>query len=252
VKAAVKMAPRIHEYLRGKAKKLRKKTSLLSDYSRVSLLREYLRARGKMNAVFIWIPKTAGASFYSRLDAPKLWVSLHRVKYRFANRGTVTFSHMDYAELVKQGYVSRKFDESAYKFGFTRNPYDRAVSLFYYLKRRGIVPADETFLTFCRKLRDEGCEPIGLYNVSGRSQCNPQVRWLENVNMDFIGRFETIAEDSEKVFRHLGLQDVHLPLINKTAHASYKECYCPESKQIVEAYYAEDFQGLGYELETFL
>lgn len=252
MKAAVKMAPRIHEYLRGKAKKVRKKTSLLSDYSRVSLLREYLRAMGKMNAVFIWIPKTAGASFYSRLDAPKLWVSLHRVKYRFANRGTVTFSHMDYAELVKQGYVSRKFDESAYKFGFVRNPYDRAVSLFYYLKRRDIVPADETFLTFCRKLRDEGCEPIGLYNVSGRSQCNPQLRWLENVNMDFIGRFETIAEDSEKVFRHLGLQDVHLPLINKTAHASYKECYCPESKEIVEAYYAEDFQGLGYELETFL
>ena len=250
MKEAGAMAPRIHEYLRKKAKKVRKTTSLLSDYSRVSKLREYLRARGKMNAVFIWIPKTAGASFYSRIDAPKLWVSLHRVKYRFANRGTVTFSHMDYAELVRQGYVSRKFDESAYKFSFVRNPYDRAVSLFHYLKKRGIVPADESFLEFCRKLRDEGCEPIGLYNVLGRSQCNPQVRWLENIKMDFVGRFESIAEDSEKVFRHLGLKDVHLPVINKTAHASYKECYCPESKEIVEKFYAEDFRSLGYEYDS--
>jgi hypothetical protein len=256
VKEPGKTRSRIHdlpgyEFFRGKVKKIRKFTSLMADYSRISLLRGYLRARHRKKAVFIWIPKTAGASFFSCLDAPKFWVSLHRIKYRFANNGTVTFSHIDYAELVKKGYVSRKFDESAYKFAFVRNPYDRAVSLFFYLQKYGILSSDETFLGLCRRLNEEGCEPVGLYNVSGLSQCNPQVRWIENIEMDFIGRFESIGEDSEKVFRELGLQGVHLPEINKTRHADYREYYCVESKEIVEKFYEEDFRRFGYKYESF-
>lgn len=231
---------------------IRKTVSRISDYTRVPLLREYWRARDRRTAVFIWIPKTAGASFYSCLDAPKLWVSLHRVKYRFANNGTVTFGHMDYPELVRQGLVSRQFDESAYKFAFVRNPYGRAVSLYFYLKKYGILPADGSFLAFCRRLNETGCEPIGLYNVSGLSQCNPQTRWTENIKMDFIGRFESIGEDSEKVFSELGLQNVHLPEINKTDHAGYEEYYCGESKEIIEKFYAEDFRNFGYSREPFL
>jgi hypothetical protein len=213
-------------------------------------LREYLRGRNRRKAVFIWIPKTAGASLFSCFGSPRYWVSLDRIRYRFAGNGTVTFGHMDYAGLVRAGYVSRRFDAAAYKFAFVRNPYDRTVSLFYYLRKRGILPAGESFLGFCRTLAAEGCEPIGLYNVSGLSQCNPQVRWMENLEMDFVGRFESIGEDSARLFRELGLQDARLPMINKTAHASYKECYCRESKEIVEKFYAEDFQGLGYELDA--
>jgi hypothetical protein len=221
--------------------------SRLSDYTRIPLLREYLRGRNKRKAVFIWIPKTAGASLFSCFGSPKYWVSLDRIRYRFAGNGIVTFGHMDYTGLVRAGYVSRKFDKTAFKFAFVRNPYDRAVSLYYYLSKRGLLPADAGFLDFCRTLAEEGCEPIGLYNVSGLSQCNPQMRWLENIEMDFVGRFESIAEDSGRLFRELGLQDARLPMINKTTHASYKECYCRESKQIVEQFYAEDFLELGYE-----
>ena len=72
---------------------------------------------------------------------------------------------------------------------------------------------------------------------------------MEKVDLDFIGRFETIGEDSDRVFRTLGLKDVHLPMINKTDHASYKECYCKESKEIVEKFYEEDFRILGYEYD---
>lgn len=233
-------------------KKTRKIASRISDYTRIPLLREYLRGRSRRKAVFIWIPKTAGASFYSCLDAPKLWVSLHRVKYRFANTGTVTFGHMDYSGLVRAGLVSRRFDEAAYKFAFVRNPYGRAVSLYFYLKKYGILPADGSFLQFCRRLHQEGCEPIGLYNVSGLSQCNPQTRWVENIQMDFIGRFETIEDDSEKVFSALGLQGVHLPRINKTDHGGYEEYYCRESKEIIEKFYAEDFRNFDYGYESFL
>ncbi|NQT40785.1 MAG: sulfotransferase family 2 domain-containing protein [Planctomycetes bacterium] len=233
-------------------RKTRKIASRISDYTGVPLLREYLRGRNRKKAVFIWIPKTAGASFYSCLNAPKLWVSPHRVKYRFANNGTVTFGHMDYSELVGKRFVSRQFDESAYKFAFARNPYGRAVSLYFYLRKHRLLPSDESFLAFCQRLNEQGCEPIGLYNRSGLSQCNPQTRWTENIKMDFIGRFESIEEDSDKVFRTLGLQNVHLPWINKTDHAGYEEYYCRQSKGMIEEFYAEDFRNFGYRCESFI
>ncbi len=214
------------------------------------MAREKFRAMNRKNAVFIWIPKAAGSSVYRTLNAPKL-KELRLVKYRFPNKGIVTFGHMDYAELVKQGYVSKAFDESAYKFAFARNPYKRAVSLFLYLKRRKFIPEIESFRTFCRRLRDDGCEPIGLYNLDGMSQCNPQVRWVENVDMSFIGRIENINHDLDVVFKATGIKPQPLPHVNRSTHANPISYYCAESKGIVEEFYKEDFEYFNYPIEEF-
>lgn len=211
-------------------------------------MRERRRARGRMNAVFVWIPKTAGTSLHAALNAPKL-KSLALIRYRFPGNGVVTFSHMDYAKLVVEGYVSREFDETSHKSTFVRNPYDRAVSLFLFLKRNRTLGAGETFLGFCRRLSEHGCEPIGLYNVKGFSQCNPQVRWLENIKVDFIGRFESLEEDCDVIFRNLNLKSTPLPKLRVSKRLGIEQYYCAESKAIVEKFYKEDFETLGYEMD---
>ena len=222
----------------------------LYEISGAAMAREKFRAMNRKNAVFIWIPKAAGSSVYRTLNAPKL-KELRLVKYRFPNKGMVTFGHMDYAELVNQGYVSKAFDETAYKFAFARNPYKRAVSLFLYLKRRTFIPNVESFRTFCRRLRDDGCEPIGLYNLEGMSQCNPQVRWVENVNMSFIGRVENISHDLDIVFKATGTTPQPLPHVNRSTHADPRSYYCAESKEIIEQFYKEDFEYFNYPIEDF-
>ena len=211
----------------------------------------YLHGRNQKNAVFIWIPKTAGTSVYKSLGAVRR-KALPRIKYRFANNGLYTFGHMDYIQLVEQGYVSNAYHESAYKFAFVRNPYDRAVSLFFYLKKVGTISIDETFLSFCRRLNEEGYEPIGLYNVSRLSQCNPQVRWVEKIKMDFVGKLESIEKDLKTIFDDLGIEEVVLPKLNKSNRSEYSEYYCLESKEIIELLYKEDFQNFGYKMESFL
>ena len=226
------------------------KERIFYDYSGVGYLREYLRSRNRPNAVFIWIPKTAGTSLWSILDAPKL-KNLRRVKCRFTGRGIVTFGHMDYSQLVKRGYIPRLFDDSAYKFAFVRNPYARTVSLYSYLKQIRILPADESFLTFCRGLKENGCEPIGLYNTHGLSQCNPQVRWIENTEMSYIGKVESINNDAELVLRNLGLPNIGIPQLNVTDHPDFRGFYCSELKEIVEEFYAEDFRSFDYEYDEF-
>lgn len=106
----------------------------LAEYSRLSLCGEYLRAIGRRNAVFVWIPKNAGSRLHRLVGGSRL-LDIHAVCYRFAVKGMVTFGHMDYAMLVDRGFVFRRFYGSAFKFAFCRNPYDLAVSLFSYLQR---------------------------------------------------------------------------------------------------------------------
>ena len=93
---------------------------------------------------------------------------------------------------------------------------------------------------------------IGLYNWKGLSQCNPQVRWIDGVKIDYVGRVENYLEDVQAIFQKLGLP---IPLQenkeNTTAYDSYESSYCTESKQIVEHYYAEDFQTFGYVVREF-
>ena len=138
-----------------------------------------MKALNQPNAVFIWIPKNAGTTVYNVLAShgcQKLKL-LPLVKYKFPNRGFVTFSHMDYARLLSESYVSKKYYRKAFKFCMTRDPYRRAVSLFAYEKKVGRLGADESFHSFCQLLRKRSIPDIGLYHYKGLSECNPQTRW---------------------------------------------------------------------------
>lgn len=232
--------------------KIKKKLRRISyERSRLSLIHSYLRSLGTRNAVFIWIPKSAGTSILNALNVYGLskLKKIRFLKYYFPQKGMVTFGHINYPQLIKNGYVSRKFDRTAYKFCFARNPYDRAISLFFYLKKNRIK-TDISFLDFCRKLERDGCEDIGLYNYNGWSQCNPQVRWIENMKMDFIGKFESLEKDFQILLKNLKLPPIDLPHHNITPHDHFSSYYCEESRQIIQDFYQEDFQSLGYDMHT--
>lgn len=204
----------------------------------------------RRNAVFIWIPKNAGSSVYHALrpygciKAKKL----ERVKYRFSQSGLVTFAHMDYHELVLLGHVRQDFDSTAFKFCFCRNPYDRAVSLYSYLT--AVNGTQTTFLNFWRDIQDNGAQPIGLYNAYNTSHCNAQVRWIEKLNIHFIGRFEALQEDFERLAGQLDLPGAELGRLNASRRKPVADYYCRESKRIVEELYYEDFVFFGYDYET--
>ena len=228
--------------------KLQKKVTWLYEISGAALLRERMREPNGPNAVFLWIPKTAGTSVFETLGPPPLLKTVHQVRSRFANKGLVSFGHMDYRRMVHEGLVSKAFDESAYKFAFSRNPYDRIVSLYFYSQRVDRLPKELSFLDFCRQLVAKPCEPIGLYNSIGLSQCNPQSRWLEGIEVDFVGRLESLDKDVTQVLAALGREPANqVPHLNSTKHRSYSDYFCDESRQIIDDLFDEDFRNLGYE-----
>ncbi|MEZ5384384.1 MAG: sulfotransferase family 2 domain-containing protein [Prosthecobacter sp.] len=207
----------------------------------------------KRDVLFLWVPKCAGTSVYRAL------VKYNCVQERwlmpmvpFSNRGIITFGHVDVLQLIERGVVTRRYFDNAFKFGFVRNPFDRMVSLFFYLKK---IKCEEvsvalTFEDFCRKVDRQEHPPVGLYNYKGLNQCNPMVDWLTDRNgkliADFVGRHENVNEDFRKICQIIGISE-KIPHKNKTDHRPYREYYNDETRSIVEKLFRRDLDLFGYE-----
>lgn len=217
-------------------------------------LRAHRRQRSAVykNAVFIWIPKAAGTSVFDMLEShgavKAVEVSEIQSKWPKQN-GVVTFGHMSYHQLVCQGIVSTDFDQSAFKFAICRNPYDRAVSLFTYLRRHKRVPSEMDFSEFIRSIYTNELPPIGLYNVSGWSQCNPQVEWLRNIAVNKVIKFENLEDGLNEVFPILGIYRRTIRHLNAATRAdtlvNYLSC---ENVKLINEIYSDDFKEFGYEV----
>jgi chondroitin 4-sulfotransferase 11 len=206
----------------------------------------------KRDVLFVWVPKCAGMSLYRVLVkcgcVEDRWLNPTKP---FANRGMITFGHVSIPELVDRRVIAPHFLENAFKFAFVRNPFDRLVSLFCYLKKINCeeVPQAMSFDEFCRKVERREHPPVGLYNYKGLNQCNPMIEWLQDrrgrLLVDFVGRHESLHEDFQKICRIVGI-DEHLPHENRTEHRHYRTYYTPNTRAIVERVYREDLDRFDY------
>ncbi|NBB78367.1 MAG: sulfotransferase family 2 domain-containing protein [Verrucomicrobia bacterium] len=234
---------------RGRFEKLRP-----ARYKMTSFLKHYnsLKQKKKPDAVFLWIPRTGGTSFFKALEkygCLKLR-RLDQIHYHFPQTGLVTFSHCHYPTLLRDGFVSPGFNQRAFKFAVARNPYDRIVSLYHYFVKLGDIHPKTSFRLFCQLLKEDAIDKLGLFNVNGMSQCQPQVNWLKDTHEklipDYIGRYETLAVSFSEIMTSLGLR-AEMPHVNQTEHKPYLEYYDRELLDIVGDYYAEDFECFNYE-----
>ena len=192
------------------------------------------------DVLFLKPPKVAGTSIAEALRLKSLTSTVGLKEELEEENRWVTFGHLDYPRLVREGFVSAEFDESAYKFSWVRNPYDRAVSLWS--KNWPGLAFDE----FCRRI-DSCIWDIGLANAFRNSLCNPQVRWLHGTPLNFLGRFESLVDDFERVCAELGVIGGKLGHHQRGEHAPYESYYTNETVDIIRKVYAEDFFWFGYE-----
>lgn len=209
------------------------------------------RFRNEPNVVFVWVPKAAGTSIWNAVAKNTRRV-LHRptnVATDFPQCGIASFGHQSYLQLVEGGFVSREYDQNSFKFCFVRNPFDRTVSLFHYLKKTGDLHENTTFHDFCYLIQDRAFEKVGLYNHIGLSQCNPQTDWVcdsgGEVFVDFIGRYENLLEDFSNLCERIGCKRV-LPHLNQSLRSHYSSYYTDETTRIISEFYASDFEQFGY------
>jgi hypothetical protein len=162
----------------------------------LNMYKNTIKNKNSPNICFIWVPKTGGTSIYTWLKEEIGMLKLKTVEdivKHFPQKGAFTFGHISYKDLIRKKIIGEEYDRKSYKFTFVRNPYDRALSLYYYFQKHNRIEKSMTFYNFLNFI-DKNMDHIGLYNLKGLSQCNPQVEWLidnkRELIVDYVAKFE--------------------------------------------------------------
>ena len=221
---------------------------------KVTYLKEYISVFGKPKILFIWIPKNAGTSFYEAFNESinmKMFLKVNLIKKRFTNRGSVTFGHISIVELINRNIIDKSYFDESYAFCICRDPYDRFVSLFHYLKKQNRIPIEYKPIDLITDVI-AGIPPVGLYNFKGISQCNRQVDWIEGLNIKKVLRFEHLNEDAIKFSKELGFK-LNIPHVNQSKNRkNFYEELDVETIRLIKEYYKEDFIRFNYSMEVEL
>lgn len=186
-------------------------------------------------AIFIHLPKTGGSSVAKQLGQP---ASRHVTvqEYRLAN--------------------PKKF-ANFFKFAFVRNPFDRLLSSYAFLKAGGMNHDDarfarrhvspfETFEHFLTEgfTRSEETRAWIHFRTQTEFICDSDGRNL----MDFTGRFEQLPQDYARVASRFG-KPTDLPVTNRSDRGDYKAAYTDSMREIAERFYQSDLQTFGYSFD---
>ncbi len=189
-------------------------------------------------SIFIHIPKAGGIS---------------TIKSLYGERAN-GFGHPTYERFLRL-YGKKSFNEY-YKFTFVRNPWDRLLSAYNFLKKGGMNHMDQEFcddiLSSYDTFEQFVMEWVTHENVESWVHFIPQYHYIYDGNMnlvvDFVGRFENFNDDFEKVRIKLGT-GIPLKHLNKTKdkkEKSYREAYTPKMAEKVAEVYKEDIELFGY------
>lgn len=198
----------------------------------------YTPASLKLKAIFIHIPKAAGTAIRVALGEPA--TGRHHLPW-----------------WVYQQASPRRFEEF-YKFAFVRDPLDRAVSGYNYLKSGGNQAHDLSVAKHLERYNDFN-EFVYYEITNGNMICHPIFRpqswylcdWRGDIQVDYLGRFESLATDFKNVVNALALQAyTELPVANKSPSSSGLEQISEEAKNTISEVYCADYKIFGYANQT--
>lgn len=195
----------------------------------------------KAGIVFIHVPKAAGTSFNEALYGRLM-------------------GHIRASDIERWGSAKLK---SLPSFAITRNPWDRLLSAYRFVRRGGglgganaggvwraeryRVPEFETFERFVF----EWLAPRDLLKLDYVFQ--PQSLFVCDVSgkvvVDHLGRFENLRP-THAFLREKTPQIREIPGSNKSGdHVDYRSFYTPELVERIASLYATDVQRFGYSFE---
>jgi chondroitin 4-sulfotransferase 11 len=150
-----------------------------------------------------------------------------------------------------------EFDEF-YKFTIVRNPFDFMVSTYFYAKSYSnhfmhdeVTSRNMTMKEFIPyymnvRIQHTKTRPFGSNKVVTIKD------WLHDEDkkpiMDFIGKLETIDTDLEVIFNELEIPLSQMPIknVNPNRVKNYRQYYTPESKAMIEKYFAWELNEFEY------
>lgn len=209
-------------------------------------------SRGR-NYIFVHIPKTGGTSMALALEAramkddlmlgdtPKALKRRRKVA-DVQTRGRL-WKHSTLADI--DGLVSVPELDDLFCFTMVRNPWDRVVSYYHWLRvqtfqhpavRRASSLPFEEFVRDPATIQSLQANPASAYvtDVAGQQRCAAFIR------------LEHLENDLAPLEAHLGFR-LDMPKVNQSQReAGWRQFYSNESQKVVENACAEDISRFGY------
>jgi hypothetical protein len=195
--------------------------------------------------IFVHIPKCGGSSLEAMIwpgerTESDLWMGFIDPFHNKYQTGGLQHLHAD--QILAE--VGETFFRSYFKFGFVRNPFDKAVSQFGYMRTR---PDLRAFLGMNED--DSFSDYLNLIPSRNHVQWEPQTNFLFDSTgaclVDYIGRFETFPADSRVVLDRLDVAG-EIPHLNRSEHRHYLTYYDEQDRAKIERLYARDLETFGY------
>lgn len=203
--------------------------------------------------ILFHVPRTGVSSIIAALD-DDLFVrakptALNKLmsKYLFFVARPVEMTYFrahETAAHVRRLLPAATFDDYL-KIAFVRNPFSWLVSLYELVVQS---PNHRHHETIC------GMSGFAEY-VDWEIARNKRMQWpyLYDSNgrllVDYIGRFENLAEDAAEVFRSIGVELNPLPVVGQRTRKDYREFFDEGTKHKVKAHWARDLAVFGYEFD---
>lgn len=177
--------------------------------------------------IFIHIPRTGGSAITKALRP-------YEKSFSFDNHVPANMT---------MNRVSLPVFFESFTFSIVRNPFDRLVSLYRYIKRDTSHHLHKDIIKYTH-FREFILNLPGQQNCLRDTQSSYLLDTHEESLVNYIMRFETIEEDFQTVCRKI---DVKVKLGAKPKIPDYKEWYEDDMKVIVERVFEKDFERFDYE-----
>tara|TARA_R100000329_G_C7585075_1_gene207390 strand:- start:222 stop:833 length:612 start_codon:yes stop_codon:yes gene_type:complete len=192
------------------------------------------------NLLFVHIPKCGGTSVLKKFNISdnnlNACFRYEELKYFCEETNSdLIFSPQHFTpSLIKEYYG--EFYKLYKKFTIVRNPYTRAISEYFFREQEVTEFNDKHFYEWWCKFTLSKCDHL-----------LPQSTYFEDINYDFVLKFESLKRGFNKMCKDLNIP-IGLPHINKS-NLNSKSCLpllSEKSKKFLYDIYIDDFTNFGY------
>ncbi len=205
--------------------------------------------------LFVHIAKTGGTSIRAALG-PYKWRDPYRIPMAICSRISGFTGHRiackppRHAKIIAAyEMLPREFFDRLFKFAFVRNPWDLQVSSFHHIRRERphLIEGLDDFESFLRwKLKAD--RPYQFHiDTSIELQSDYLIDLRGKVIVDFIGRYENLADDFRQACAKIGIDPPRLPHKRQaTDRKDYRRYYTDETAQLIADRFKTDIEMFGY------
>jgi hypothetical protein len=208
--------------------------------------------------LFVHIAKTGGTSIRAALERER-WKDAYRLPRFLCSRLSALTGHRLGAKFPRHAkaiaakeMLPRELFDELFKFAFVRNPWDLQVSSYHHIRRERphLMEHIRDFPSFLRWKLD----PERPYHYIIDTSIELQSDYLRDLGgkiiVDFIGRYENLQADFDRVCARLGIPSRPLPHRRQAKDRSdYRRYYDTATAELVATHFKLDIEVLGYSFD---